>query len=37
MQLLGGSLKNKEVFLHCATLIWLLSQDEDYSKVQLAK
>ncbi|KAL6426055.1 hypothetical protein ACFW04_008971 [Cataglyphis niger] len=36
MKLLNGSLKNKEVFLCCATLIWLLSQDEDYSKAMLA-
>ncbi|XP_029164721.1 abnormal spindle-like microcephaly-associated protein homolog isoform X2 [Nylanderia fulva] len=35
MKLLNGSLKNKEVFLHCATLIWLLSQDEDYSKAMM--
>ncbi|XP_024877820.1 protein abnormal spindle-like isoform X1 [Temnothorax curvispinosus] len=32
VKLLITSLKDKEVFLHCATLIWLLSQDEDYSK-----
>ncbi|EZA59316.1 Protein abnormal spindle [Ooceraea biroi] len=32
IKLLSGSLKDKNVFLHCATLIWLLSQDEDYSK-----
>ncbi|XP_071644132.1 uncharacterized protein [Temnothorax longispinosus] len=32
VKLLSTSLKDKEVFLHCATLIWLLSQDEDYSK-----
>ncbi|KAL6258750.1 hypothetical protein P5V15_010699 [Pogonomyrmex californicus] len=32
VKLLNGSLKNKEVFLYCATLIWLLNQDEDYSK-----
>ncbi|CAL1682217.1 unnamed protein product [Lasius platythorax] len=35
MKLLNGSLKNKEVFLHCATLIWLLSQNEDYSKAMV--
>ncbi|KYM97963.1 PREDICTED: protein abnormal spindle [Cyphomyrmex costatus] len=32
VKLLNGSLKDKEVFLHCATLIWLLSQNEDYAK-----
>lgn len=32
VQLLSGSLKHKEVFLHCATVIWLLVQDEDYAK-----
>ncbi|KMR01322.1 protein abnormal spindle [Lasius niger] len=36
MKLLNGSLKNKEIFLHCATLIWLLSQNEDYSKAMMA-
>ncbi|KAL0118078.1 hypothetical protein PUN28_009034 [Cardiocondyla obscurior] len=32
VKLLSGSLKNKKIFLYCATLIWLLSQDEDYLK-----
>ncbi|KYN16622.1 PREDICTED: protein abnormal spindle [Trachymyrmex cornetzi] len=32
IKLLNRSLKDKEVFLHCATLIWLLSQNEDYAK-----
>ncbi|XP_012224150.1 protein abnormal spindle [Linepithema humile] len=32
VKLLSKSLKDKDVFLHCATLIWLLSQDEDYLK-----
>ncbi|XP_011883068.1 PREDICTED: protein abnormal spindle [Vollenhovia emeryi] len=32
VELLSKSLKDKVVFLHCATLIWLLCQDEDYSK-----
>ncbi|EFN67743.1 Protein abnormal spindle [Camponotus floridanus] len=35
VKLLNGSLKNKEVFLHCATLIWLLSQNEDYLKAMM--
>ncbi|XP_072745833.1 uncharacterized protein [Anoplolepis gracilipes] len=35
-KLLYKSLKNKEVFLCCATLIWLLGQDEDYFKAMMA-
>ncbi|XP_020277492.1 protein abnormal spindle isoform X2 [Pseudomyrmex gracilis] len=32
VKLLNISLKHKDVFLYCATLIWLLSQDENYAK-----
>ncbi|EFN85420.1 abnormal spindle-like microcephaly-associated protein homolog [Harpegnathos saltator] len=32
VKLLSDATKDKDVFLHCATLIWLLCHDEDYSK-----
>ncbi|XP_014473333.1 PREDICTED: protein abnormal spindle [Dinoponera quadriceps] len=37
VKLLSDALKDKEVFLHCATLIWRLCQDEDYSKAMMAR
>ncbi|XP_032664555.1 protein abnormal spindle [Odontomachus brunneus] len=37
VKLLSDALKDKEVFLHCATLIWLLSEDEDYLKAMMTR